>query len=189
MNTKILIIPGLGDSGENHWQTLWHKKFANSERIIQDEWNEPQLENWLKRLYETIVKQDSPIIMVAHSLAVSLILHWSEKYDTSIVKGALLVAPADVESPSHTPEIIRNFAPIPTRKLPFPSIVVASDNDPFVDFKRAKYFAAQWGSEFVNIGSKGHINAESGLGVWAEGQLLLQNLIKKSHYQSLKQVS
>ena len=86
----------------------------------------------------------------------------------------MLVAPADVDSPSHTPDAVRNFAPIPTIKLPFASIVVASEDDTFVDFNRAKYFAEQWGSNFVNSGLKGHINSESDLGFWEEGQLLLE---------------
>ena len=179
MMIKFLIIPGLGNSGEGHWQTYWLKKFENSVRIIQDDWESPKLDKWLERLNDTILKSNCPIILVAHSLAVSLVAHWADKYDNYNILGALLVAPADVDSPTHTPEVIRNFAPMPTRKLPFSSIVVTSENDPFVDFNRAKYFAAQWGSEFVNIGSSGHINSDSNLEFWEDGQLILQKLIKK----------
>jgi len=176
--TRLLIIPGLGDSGEKHWQSLWLKKFEHTTKVIQDNWDEPTLESWLKRLNEAVANVNGPVVLVAHSLAVSLVAHWAAKFSNTKIKGAFLVAPADVDSPDHTPDIIRNFAPMPTTPLPFPSIVVASDNDTFVSITRARYFADQWGSVFVNIGPKGHINSDSNLGYWEEGQRVLETLAK-----------
>lgn len=176
METKILIIPGLGGSGDNHWQSYWSRSFDKAIRIEQENWDEPDLEKWLEKLNEAIVKLDHPVILVAHSLAVSLVLHWTARYNNHNVMGALLVAPADVESQEHTPDVVRGFAPIPAIKLTFPSIVVASLNDPYISLNRAKYFAEQWGSEFINIGEKGHINSDSNLGLWEEGQSILQKL-------------
>ncbi|TDD98049.1 alpha/beta hydrolase [Flavobacterium cellulosilyticum] len=179
--TQLLIIPGLGGSGENHWQSFWSNKYENVTRINQEDWNQPNLENWLMELNNTIVKLNCPIILVAHSLAVSLVLHWTEIHSNSNIKGALLVAPADVDSPIHTPEILRGFAKMPTSKLPFPSIVVASENDDYVSLERAQYFAEKWGSDFINIGLKGHVNAESKLEFWEEGQIILQKLIQTTN--------
>jgi len=179
METQLLIIPGLGDSGEKHWQTFWHKKFDTSIRIVQDNWDEPIREEWLDRLNENILKLNKPTILVAHSLAVSLVLHWAEKYSNPNIIGAFLVAPADVDSPEHTPECIRNFSPMPLYKLPFPSVVVASKNDPYASFERKKYFAENWGSDFVNIGEQGHINSDSDLKYWEEGQSILSDFILK----------
>jgi predicted alpha/beta hydrolase family esterase len=179
MEPQLLILPGLGNSGEKHWQTFWHKKFENSIRLVQDNWDEPIREEWLERLNEEVSKLEKPTILVAHSLAVSLVLHWAASNSNKNIVGALLVAPADVDSPQHTPDIIRNFSPMPIYKLPFPSILVASENDPYASFERKQYFATQWGSEFVNVGQKGHINADSDLKYWEEGQLILQQLIKK----------
>lgn len=179
METNLLLLPGLGNSGEKHWQTFWHEKFKNSKRIIQDNWDEPIREDWIARLKEEVQKLEGPTILVAHSLAVSLVLHWASSNNDKNIVGALLVAPADVDSPEHTPEIIRNFSPMPIIKLPFPSIVVASENDPYASFERKKYFAKQWGSDFVNIGKQGHINSDSDLKYWEEGQLILQQLIAK----------
>lgn len=176
MATKILILPGLGGSGEKHWQSFWSRALDHVLRLEQDNWEEPELDKWLERLNEFLLKSDGPLILAAHSLSVSLVAHWAVKYHNPHIKGALLVAPADVDSPAHTPDVIRNFAPMPATKLPFPSIVVASENDPFVSLDRARYFAAQWGSEFINIGSKGHINSDSNLGIWEEGQEILQRL-------------
>lgn len=179
METNLLILPGLGNSGDKHWQTFWHKKFKNSIRLIQDNWDEPIREEWLERLNEEVTKIDQPTILVAHSLAVSLVLHWAKTNNNPNIIGALLVAPADVDSPQHTPEIIRNFSPMPLYKLPFPSIVVASENDPYASFERKEYFAKIWGSDFVNVGKQGHINSDSDLKYWEEGQLILQQLIDK----------
>ncbi|MBF4516241.1 alpha/beta hydrolase [Flavobacterium sp. ANB] len=179
METQILILPGLGDSGEKHWQTFWHQKFENSIRLVQDNWDEPILEEWLERLNEEIAKLDRPTILVAHSLAVSLVLHWAATNTNKNIVGAFLVAPADVDSPQHTPEIVRNFSPIPIQKLPFPSVLVASENDPYALFERKKYFAEKWGSDFVNVGKQGHINSDSDLKYWEEGQEILAQLITK----------
>lgn len=169
-------MPGLGGSGEKHWQSFWTKSFSNATRLEQENWDEPELDKWREQLNTTLLKLDSPVILVAHSLAVSLVAHWAVKYDYPNIKGALLVAPADVDSPAHTPDSVRGFSPIPIKKLPFPSIVITSENDPYVAVQRAGYFAAQWGSEFINIGLNGHINSDSNLGLWQEGQLILKRL-------------
>ncbi|ADV47616.1 alpha/beta hydrolase [Cellulophaga sp. E16_2] len=178
-DTQLLIIPGLGGSGVDHWQSFWLQKFDSSIRVNQENWNKPQLKDWLTNLNKAILRIDGPIILVAHSLAVSLVLHWVNTYTNSNIKGALLVAPADVDSPTHTPESVRGFAPMPLAKLPFPSIVVASENDEYISLERAEYFAKKWQSEFINIGLKGHINSDSTLAFWEEGQAILAQLINK----------
>jgi predicted alpha/beta hydrolase family esterase len=183
MEIKLLLLPGLGDSGVEHWQSFWLKKFNTATKLVQDNWDEPRLEDWLKELKKAIQKIDSPTILVAHSLAVSLVMHWSATNSNPHIVGALLVAPADVNSPEHTPEVIRNFSPIPIQKLPFPSIVVCSENDPYIDLKRAHYLAEKWESEFINIGKKGHINSSSNLEYWEEGQQILKQLINKIENQ------
>jgi predicted alpha/beta hydrolase family esterase len=177
MEPKLLILAGLGDSGEMHWQSYWQKKFENSIKVIQDNWDEPKLDDWLFKLNEAIQKLDTPTILVAHSLAVSMVLHWVSAQTNPNIVGALLVAPADVDSPLHTPDLVRNFAPIPLQKIPFPSLVIGTENDNYITLERTQYLAKMWGSDFVNIGQKGHINSESNLEFWEEGQMLLQQLI------------
>jgi predicted alpha/beta hydrolase family esterase len=179
MTPHLLIIPGLGDSGENHWQSFWLKKFTKSTKVIQDNWDEPQLKQWLYNLNEAIQKLEEPTILVAHSLAVSLVMHWLSQNNNPNIIGAMLVAPADVDSPEHTPDFLRSFAPIPTSKLPFPSVVVGSENDTYMSVERGKELAYNWGSDFVNIGKKGHINSNSNLEYWEEGQIFLEQLIAK----------
>jgi predicted alpha/beta hydrolase family esterase len=179
MIPHLLIIPGLGDSGEKHWQSFWLQKFPNSTKVIQDNWDEPQLNEWLTRLDENIQKINEPTILVAHSLAVSLVMHWVSQNNNSNIVGALLVAPADVDSLEHTPDFLRHFSPIPTQIIPFPTLVIGTENDTYISLKRAEELASNWGSDFVNIGQKGHINSESNLEDWEEGQAFLKQLITK----------
>lgn len=178
MKYTLLIIPGLGDSGETHWQNYWLQHFETSQKVYQKDWNYPLLKDWLESLAASIEAIDGPIIIVAHSLACSLISHWSKENKTNKIVGALLVAPADVDSPAHTPAEIRNFAPIPLLKLEFPSIVISSSNDPYISVERAAFLAEKWGSAFINIGKKGHLNSESNMEYWEEGQEILQTLLQ-----------
>jgi predicted alpha/beta hydrolase family esterase len=91
------------------------------------------------------------------------------------VRGALLVAPSDLEAPLY-PAGMDGFIPLPLDPLPFPTIVVASTNDEWVTLERATFFADEWGSRLVNVGDRGHVNSASALGSWPEGQELLRSL-------------
>ena len=176
MKTPILIIPGLGGSSETHWQSLWHQKYPHAQSVIQDDWNNPIAEQWIKRLDEAISQLLAPTLLVAHSLGAITAVHWAAQQHNPYIIGALLVAPADVDSKEHAPEIIRNFAPIPLKKLYFPSILITSSNDPYISVERATILAKKWGSQLINIGHKGHINTESNLGIWEEGLNYLESL-------------
>jgi predicted alpha/beta hydrolase family esterase len=177
MNYTLLIVPGLGDSQKEHWQNYWLAKYENSQKVTQNDWDRPILSDWLQNLNAAIAAVDGKIIVVAHSLAVSLVAHWSMKNNTQKIAGALLVAAADVDSHSHTPKETWNFSPIPISKLDYPSIVVTSSNDPYISVERAQFLAEQWGSAFVNIGPKGHLNSDSQLEYWEEGQAILKSLL------------
>jgi len=113
-------------------------------------------------------------VLAGHSLGCATIAFWSAAFNRKI-KGALLVAPSDTEAPSY-PTGTTGFTPMPLNKLPFPSIVVASDNDYYVSTSRAKLFAKAWGSEYISIGEAGHINAAAGFGLWPGGLQLLKRL-------------
>lgn len=173
----ILILPGWQDSGPEHWQSFWLKKYPNAIKVEQTDWMYPKKEEWVKTLNEYIEKHKE-IILVGHSLACATIAHWSQDYfsPSNKIKGALLVSVPDVET-KNFPKEITNFSPMPIKKLNFKSIVVASEDDPYVSIERAQYFAECWGAEFINIGPHGHINSSSGFGEWEQGQKLLNQLI------------
>ena len=173
--TPILILPGYADSNPDHWQSHWERADPACRRVVQDDWLAPRLGDWLARLDQYVDGCAAPPVLVAHSLACSLVAHWSER-SSAPVKGALLVAPADVDSPLHTPDEVRSFGPIPLARLRCPSTVIASTDDPFTTMERARAMARAWGSELVTLERAGHINAVSGFGPWPEGRRLLHAL-------------
>jgi uncharacterized protein len=176
---RLLILPGLGGSGPEHWQTAWEAREPGCARVAQRDWDRPELDDWLRAVDAAIAAADELVVLVAHSLACVLVAHGAARPGWSRVAGALLVAPADVDSPAHTPPETRGFAPIPLRALPFPATVVASRNDPFVDLERARHLAGRWGAAFVDAGAIGHINAASNLGDWPLGRRLLAEIVAR----------
>jgi predicted alpha/beta hydrolase family esterase len=174
--TPVLILPGYADSGPNHWQSHWERIDTACQRVVQDDWLAPRRDDWLATLDRYVAECPAPPVLVAHSLACSLVAHWAAQ-SRPAAKGALLVAPADVDSPLHTPEEVRSFSPIPLVRLPFPSIVVASTDDPFATVERARDLATAWGSRLVTLHGAGHINADAGFGPWPEGRRLLATLL------------
>jgi predicted alpha/beta hydrolase family esterase len=173
--TNYFIVPGLGNSGPEHWQTWFEKSVPGMQRINQREWDAPQCSDWIENINETISQFDlSTVVLIGHSLGCSTIAHWAQAYNKKI-KGALLVAPSDLEAPGYTFPA-KGFDPIPRNKINFKTIVVASENDPWVSIDRAEYFAGNWGSEFIRIGNAGHINVASGHGPWPKGLEILKTL-------------
>ncbi|WP_067488187.1 RBBP9/YdeN family alpha/beta hydrolase [Actinomadura hibisca] len=172
--THVLTIPGYQSSGPAHWQTLWEQSdSARFTRVEQRDWDFPEVGEWVAALDDAIADQAEPVVLVAHSLGCITVVRWAVERGVG-VRAALLVAPADVERLPDLP--LGSFAPIPRVRLPFPSAVVASQDDPYMGFDRAKEFAAAWGSDLVDAGAAGHVNSDSGLGEWAEGRRLLQGL-------------
>jgi len=173
--TNYLIVPGLGNSGPEHWQTFFENSGDNFKRITQQEWDAPVCNDWVAAIDKSVSDYDAAsVILIGHSLGCTTIAHWATRYKKKI-KGALLVAPSDVEAQEYTFPA-KGFSPMPTKKINFKTIVVASADDPWVSLERARHFADNWGSEFINIGKAGHINAASGHKEWKEGFNILKRL-------------
>ncbi|MEI9812547.1 MAG: alpha/beta hydrolase [Acidobacteriota bacterium] len=177
----VLMLPGWNGSGPDHWQTLWEHKYPSLKRVEQRSWAEPRLRDWIDAISDRVWQADAPVVLVAHSLACIALAHWANKERSLArsVEAALLVTPADVEDPARSPAALRSFAPIARVALPFPSTLVASENDPYMSVATAKELAADWGSTFVNAGPVGHINCASGHGSWPEGEQQLASLIEQ----------
>ena len=118
------------------------------------------------------------MVLVAHSLGCLLVAHWAAASANGHIHGALLVAVPDPEGPSF-PKEASGFSPLPVRPLGFPSVVVASADDPYGSAEHAARCAAAWGSRLVEVGAAGHINSASGLGAWSDGFALLRQLLDR----------
>jgi predicted alpha/beta hydrolase family esterase len=173
---RVLLLPGWQDSGEGHWQTLWEQRLGHV-RVQQDDWLWPRRGDWMARLDDVLLAQATPAVLVAHSLGCQLVAAWAaHSAHTARVRAALLVAPPDTES-DDTPPQFYSWRPMVRQRLPFAATVVASSDDPYCISRRAGALAEAWGAALVLAGARGHLNAESGLGDWPEGQALLAALM------------
>ncbi len=178
-----VYVPGYGGSALPHWQRLWASTDPAAAVVEQDDWRRPDLAEWVRRLDAVLATSPSPVVLVAHSLGCLAVVHWAAAWGAtratpSPVRSALLVAPTDAEADGYAVPA-RGFAPIPLQPLPFPSVVVASADDPAVRPERARAFAASWGSRYVPVDARGHIDARSGYGPWPEGERLLTGLLSE----------
>lgn len=173
-----LIVPGWQGSGEQHWQSYWQHYLPNYQRVEVADWQQPQRQDWVPALDQAIRRCQGPVILIAHSLGCISTAHWAATASVSQrqkVKGALLVAPADVER-AGCPEALRPFAPIPTAALPFATQVVGSSNDYAASEARARELARLWGADVAILPGAGHINVASGHHRWSEGLVWLDQL-------------
>lgn len=178
-DVEILIVPGWSGSGPDHWQSRWERSLKTARRIEQQHWRDPEREAWVGRIMTAVADATLPPVLVAHSLGVAAVAHAAGKMPRGLVAGALLVAPADVEQAAAWPvtdgETFQTgdagFAPLPASALPFPSLLIASSDDPYCTLERARTLAGNWGSTFVEAGALGHINTASGHGPWPDGLL------------------
>jgi predicted alpha/beta hydrolase family esterase len=175
MTPSVLIVPGWGDSGPEHWQTLWEQANPGFRRVAQRDWEHPIKTEWVETLGREIRAAGRPVVVIAHSLGCIAVVHCAGA-GALPVRAALLVAPPDVEDPDFPP-VIEGFAPVPRARLPFPSVVVASRNDPFAAFEQSRGLAEAWGSRFVDAGRSGHVNPDAGFGPWPLGETLLAELV------------
>ncbi|GGB92201.1 RBBP9/YdeN family alpha/beta hydrolase [Pseudoduganella buxea] len=170
---RLLVAPGLHNSGPDHWQSRWQRLYPAFQRVQQRDWSTPDLASWRSRVDAARQEDRRPTLIVAHSFG-CLASVASVACDPSHVAGLLLVAPAD-------PDKFGVAGQLPVTELPCPSILIASSNDPWMTAEKARLWAERWGSSYVAAGALGHINAESGLGDWLFGQQQLQLLAERAH--------
>lgn len=178
-NATVFLLPGLYNSGPDHWQSHWEQARKDCHRIEQSDWNTPRREDWVTTLERAVAGAQQPVVLAAHSLACITVAYWAAAHPASAgrIRGALLVAPSDTEAPGF-PSGTAGFAPLPRQRLPFPAIVVASTDDNYIALDRVTGLAADWGARLVNAGAKGHLGSAAKLGAWPEGQALLEELLR-----------
>lgn len=183
MKPPVLIVPGWTNSGPAHWQSLWENEHSTWERLEQSDWDAPEADAWILALDvavdELAARAREVPVLVGHSLGALLIAKWVAARPGARAAAALLVAPPDVERSDAPPELAC-FAPMPRARLPFPTLLAASRNDPYASWDRATEFAATWGSALHDCGAAGHLNTAAGYGPWTEGERLLASLLQRA---------
>ncbi len=175
---RVLLVPGIGNSGPQHWQSRWEAGNDTCVRVQQKDWENPVCGDWVEALESAAVRAGPAALIAAHSLGCLAVAHWLARTSVGIA-GALLVAVPDPYGASFPAQAV-GFTPPPHKRFPCASIVVASTDDPYSPLSFARQCAEAWGSRFVDIGRAGHINADSGLGEWSEGRRLLGSLASET---------
>ena len=183
---RLLVVPGLHDSGPTHWQTQLEHSWRGALRVRQHDWAVPELERWAERIGETLARQPrGPWVAVAHSFGCLALARWLQRSasaardlgnDDNGIRSALLVAPAD-------PLKFGVSEALPCAPLPVPSVLVASRSDPWMPFGSAVNWSRAWGSQLVDLGNAGHINVASGHGPWPLAKQLVERQVQQLHRQ------
>jgi predicted alpha/beta hydrolase family esterase len=159
---RVLIIPGLHDSGPAHWQTWLQGQYRDARRVTQRDPSRPELERWAERIQRVLEAAAVPgesgeWLAVAHSFGCLALARHLADHPASPIREALFVAPAE-------PDKFGLADALPQQRLPRRSRLLASSNDPWMSATSAARWAHRWGASYSNLGAVGHINAEAGFG-------------------------
>jgi hypothetical protein len=165
----FVLVPGRFNSGPGHWQSLWEADLPFWQRVSQRTWTDPDVHRLRGSLRRLLAQCTRPALLVGHSLGALASCCLALEVPAA-VGGLMLVAPAE-------PERFHAEDEVPRCPLGVPSVLVASQNDPFMTYARAEHWAAVWGSALLDLGEAGHINVESGFGPWAYGKDVLLGLV------------
>lgn len=177
---RFLIVPGYTNSGEKHWQTQWeHAWGRDARRISPASWQRPELDDWVGAV-DRAARQLRPspkdrLVVVAHSLGTWASAEWLRRTRPRNAV-AMLVAPPDLLGEQFQQLDAPGFASLTAQRLPVEALVVASDDDPYCTREASRRLAMGWGARWTGVGALGHINSESDLGMWEQGQMLLAGL-------------
>ncbi|WP_375739881.1 RBBP9/YdeN family alpha/beta hydrolase [Pseudomonas boanensis] len=180
-SATILIVPGLRDHVAEHWQTLLAARLPKVRTVAPLTEDKLSLDARVEAIQRELESIEGPVILVAHSAGVLMVVHWAARYDRPI-KGALLATPPDLDATwpegYPAPDTLRanGWSPLPRQRLPFPSLVAASDNDHLASLDAVRGMAADWGGALVELGEVGHLNPASGYGDWPRAEALIQIL-------------
>jgi predicted alpha/beta hydrolase family esterase len=169
----VLLVPGIGNSGPGHWQSLWQAKHSDVARVIQRDWDHPVCDEWVETLDHAVGQAAAPPILVAHSLGCLTVAHWAARSDRPCF-AILLVAVPD-PSGSAFPKVAIGFATVPLALRKYRVTVISSDDDSYATTTYTEEQVAAWGAQHVRLSQRGHINAASGLDDWADGWAIVNH--------------
>ena len=173
----IWTVPGIGNSGPDHWQSLWERHHPRVARIEQDNWDEPRCADWVAAIEAALARSDEPPVLVAHSLGALAVIHWASHLSTA-VHGIVLVATPDPQGPNF-PAAARGFTPLPRTLRGRRALLIDSDDDPYGNPTLTTALARDFHARRIELHRAGHINAASGLGAWDAGWQLVAEMANR----------
>ena len=190
-----VIVPGVGGSEHDHWQSWLQRQLKSCSRVQQQDWNKPVLHEWIEQFVKTVQAIQEPIQIVAHSFGclttVAALAQHPELNQK--IKNLVLVAPANParfgdagfarDSQNNYQQYFHQL------KLQVPTQMIISENDPWLNFQDALQLAKAWKIRPKNLGQVEHINVASGFGPFPEiyDFLISENVLKNiSFYNESK---
>lgn len=179
----VLIVPGLRDHVDAHWQTLLAQRLPRVHGVPPMGRENLDCAARVQAIERAMDGIEGPVVIVAHSGGCVMVAHWAQQTrHASRVRGCLLATPPDFERPMPegypTLDMLQasGWLPVPCTPLPFPSLVATSDNDPLGALDRIQALAQDWGSAIEDLGAVGHLNPASGFGPWPQAEALIARL-------------
>ena len=171
--THTVIVPGVGGSEHQHWQSWLQRQLVSSSRVEQKNWDRPVLSEWIEQFVNTVQ-------IVAHSFGcLTSVAALAEHPELQLqVKKLILVAPAnparfgEAGFARHSLTDYKDY--FHQLKINVPATLLISENDPWLDFFDALQLAKSWQLTPINLGQVGHINVASGFGPFPD---LLNHLL------------
>lgn len=165
---RVLILHGWGGSDHPHWQSYIAAEVAREYGCVSflrfSDADLPDRDRWLNEL-KAEVEAFKPTVVVCHSIANILWFHLCNNDLDLRLEKLFLVAP-----PSLSCDIkeLASFYPceIPQDLRAKNSLLISSDNDPYMSYKEVCELAKDLGVELHTIKGGGHINTDSGYGEW-----------------------
>lgn len=171
-NLPVLIVPGLRNSDDRHWQSLWQARLPQSKRIQVEDWSTPNLAAWQAGIRAALAQLEQSAVLIAHSFGALASAAIAAEFPDKVA-AVFLVAPADPDKFGIAQQLPQDF-------LPVPATMIASSDDPWMTEHKAAYWALLWGTDYLRIKQVGHINSDSNLGLWPEGVRQLHQLVRKA---------
>lgn len=170
---QYLILHGWGGSGPEHWQHWLASRLRAAGETVRfpllPHPDEPRLTDWLDTLKRELSAMPGARIVVCHSLAVLLWLHYARHPDAGPADRLLLVAPP---GPAVSNPQVESFFPAPRDPVSLHEsareiMLACSAADPFCPERAEKYFAEPLGVTARLLPPEaGHINVAAGYGPW-----------------------
>ena len=171
----ILIVPNIGGAAEGDWPSRWRAKLSTARFVHPADLADRRREAWTEAVVWRAREVTRPALFIGHGLGAMAIADAGRAPKGADVRGAFLVTPPDEQGLERLASADWSPARAP---LPWPSVVVASRNDPFGAYAAVAALAADWGSELIDAGEAGGLDAASGHGPWPEGLIRLAAFIK-----------
>ena len=89
MDYPVLVVPGIGNSGPLHWQSIWQAAHPDWQRLVVEDWDYVVCDDWVSAIERQLAANGRETFIVAHSLGCLAAVHWATRYAREI-RGALL---------------------------------------------------------------------------------------------------